>query len=658
MTAYPTLFSPLDLGGFTLRNRVAHASILTRFVRDGEATETLINYHASRARGGAALIVTEPLAMISTNRDAGRLRVYDDNGHDSLCRLADAVESQGCRLLGQVQDPGRGRHEVGRNDAAIGASPLPDDLSWTVPHALQSGEIVQLIEEWATACGRLQRAGWSGVELSAGHGHLFHQFLSPWSNRRDDDYGGNLDGRTRFLRELIAAIRAECGRPFIIGAKLPGDDGVAGSIDLDEAGRIATRIGADTELDYWTFVWGAHANSLWTHLPDAHGPRAPYLDAIRALRQAQPTITTGAIGYLTDPNEAEHALDDGTAELVFLGRPLITDPAWPEKARQGREPEIRYCVSCNTCWRSIIDGHRLECDNNPRVGLTDEADWRPAPAASRRRVAVLGAGIAGLEAAWVAAARGHDVVLFGASDEVGGKTRLHATLPGGENLSSIYDYQWLAGKRHGVRFELGVAGTLADIQAVSPDVVLLATGADMRPPAFLPSEYISEGLVLDLRSLMLSLQGRSQREAGRMLLLDRDHTEMTYAAAERLADLFEKVTIVTPRERIASDCSLVNRQGIYQRLYDRRIEILTCCEPVDIDGLEDGQLAAINVYNGDATIIDDLAAITYATARAPRDELRQPLENLGFDVQTIGDCHAPRSVIAATRQGHQVGLSL
>jgi len=655
LTAYPRLFSPLEIGGLTLRNRVAHASILTRFTRDGKATDLLLNYYRSRAMGGAGMIVTEPLAMVSTNKDAGRLRAYDDQGHDCLARLADAVESQDCRLLGQVQDPGRGRHSTGRNDGAIGVSALPDDLSWTVPHVLSTAQIKQLIGEWALACGRLKKAGWSGVELSAGHGHLFHQFLSPWSNHRADDYGGELHNRTRFLRELIAAIRAECGRPFIIGAKLPGDDGVADSIDLPEAHLIAADLGAEADLDYWTFVWGAHANSLWTHLPNAHGPRAPYVDAIRSLRQGAPEIATGAIGYLTDPSEGERTLEDGTADLVFLGRPLITDPAWPDKARTGQESTIRYCVSCNTCWRSIIDSNRLECDNNPRVALAEEAHWQPAPARQSKKVVVVGAGIAGLEAAWVAAARGHQVTVFSAGDEVGGKTRLHATLPGGENLSSIYDYQWLEAKRHGVKFELGVSGTLADITTLNPDEVLLATGADMRPPPFLPAEYVEEGFVLDIRALMQSLQGRSRQEEGRILLLDRDHTEMTYAAAERLAELFEGVTLVTPRERIASDCSLINRQEIYQRLHDRHVQILTCCEPADVEGLDEGQLSAINVYNGEATVIDNLVGISYATARVPRDELRAPLENEGIRVQTIGDCYAPRTVLAATRQGHKIG---
>lgn len=655
---YPTLFSPTVIGGVPVRNRVAHASIVSRFIRDGRATDRLYNYMGSRARGGAGLLITEPVAMTSSHRNPDRLRGWDDGALDDLKRLAGVVERWDSRLLGQVQDPGRGRHASGRNDFAIGASPLPDDLSWTVPHALEPGRIRQLIDEWAAGCRRLQGAGFSGVEISAGHGHLFHQFLSPWSNRRTDDYGGDTAGRSRFLRELMAAIRAACGRPFIIGLKLPGFDGVAGSIDLDEARRIAAAIAGTGNADYWTFVWGAHARSLWLHMPGSAGPRAPYLHHIRDLRQVAPAIPTGAIGYITDPNEAERALTDGTADLVFLGRPLITDAAWGDKARTGREARIRYCVSCNTCWRTVIEGTRLECDNNPRVGEPDEVDWQPPRAAVTRDVAVIGSGVAGLEAAWVAAARGHRVTLYGAADEPGGKTRLHAALPGGEHLSSIYDYQQLACRQHGVRLKMGTPVDAALAAGLQADTVILATGSTPSVPAFVPPEYVEEGFVLDLRSLLASLRGRTTKESGRLVLFDQDHTEMTYGAALKLLDHFAKVTIVTPRERLAADVALLNRQSIYQQLHDRRIGIVTDVEPRSLDGLEDGRLTLFNVYNGDAQELDDVVAVTFATPRVPADGLRVVLEAAGRQVVLVGDCYAPRSVLAATRQGYEAGMAV
>ncbi len=656
--SYPTLFSATFIGGVPVRNRIAHASIVSRFVQEGRATDRLVNYLGSRAQGGAGLIVTEPVAMTFANRSPQRLRGWDDVALDDFKRVVAAVERWDSRVLAQVQDPGRGRHATGRNESAIGASALPDDLSWTVPHALTPARIRQLIDEWAAGCRRLQGAGFSGVEISAGHGHLFHQFLSPWSNRREDDYGGDLGGRTRFLRELMAGIRAACGRPFIIGLKLPGFDGVPDSIDLAEAARIAGAMAATGDTDYWTFVWGAHARSLWLHMPGPAGPRAPYLEQIRALRQADPSIPAGAIGYITDPNEAERALTDGTADLVFMGRPLITDPAWGEKARTGREAQIRYCVSCNTCWRTVIEGTRLECDNNPRVGEPDEVNWQPAPAAVKKDVAVIGSGIAGLEAAWVAAARGHRVTVYGAADEPGGKTRLHAEVPGGEHLSSIYDYQQLACREHGVQFRMGRLVDAALAATLQADAVILATGSTMAVPAFIPAEYVAEGFVFDLRGLLISLRGRTTREAGRLVLFDQDHTEMTYGAALKLLDHFARVTIVTPRERIGSDVPLLNRQSIYQQLFDRRVEIITNVEPRSLDGLEDGRLKIFNVYNGDAIDLDDVVAVTFATPRVPDDALRASFEAAGREVHLVGDCYAPRSVLAATRQGYEAGMAV
>ena len=657
-TSYPQLFSPLVLAGRTLKNRVTHASMTTRLARDQQVTAQQVDYYRNRALGGCSLIVTEPLNGWRRQRAAHKLRAWDDAAFDGLQRLAAAVEEQDCRLLGQIQDPGRGRHERGRNPFAFGASPLPDDLSWTVPHEMSAADIREMIEDFVSTSRRLQRAGFSGVEVSAGHGHLFHQFMSPWSNCRKDDYGGSLDNRLRLTRELIEAIRAACGSGFIIGLKLPGDDGVPGGIGPEEAAAIAPGLCTPGAVDYACFTWGAHARSLDMHIPDAHWPRAPFVETVRALKATIPATPVMAVGYITDPAEAEGILSRGDAELVALGRPLVTDPAWPLKAAQGREQEIRYCVSCNSCWGRIMEHAPLACDNNPRVALPGEADYWPEPARVRRRVVVVGAGPAGMEAAWVAAARGHEFTVLGSGAEPGGKTRLHALLPGGENLSSVYDYQALAARRAGARLELGLRASVGDVIALAPDVVVLATGSAMSWPSMLPEAWRQEGIVPDLRAQMPDLLALREHQGGTAVLFDMDHTEATYASAQVLARLFDRVVILTPRDRIAEDTPLVTRLGILRRLSSLGIEVWPLMEPSAASSLEEGVVLARNVYTGQERGIDGVVLLTYSTPRVPDDGLASPLQEAGLEVLRVGDCYAPRTLMAATSEGHAAGREI
>src|SRR5258706_4658414 len=536
---YASLLAPLTLAGHRLKNRVVHASMTTRFGENRHVTDKLIQYHANRARGGAALIVTEPLSMARHQNIDYKVRAWNDDDVDGLKRWAAAVREHDSHLLGQIQDSGRGRHAAGRNPEALGASPLPDDISWTMPHALSIAEIEQMIADFALSSARIQRCGFSGVEISAGHGHLFHQFMSPRSNMRTDKYGGDWVNRTRFVTEMVAAIRAACGAGFIIGLKLPGNDGAPGSIGPREAAIIAQHVTAAHNVDYVCFAHGTHARSLELHVPDGNGPRAPYVPLMRELRASANGVPVMALGRITDPAEADAIVARGDAELIAMGRTLVCDPAWTAKAAQNRTHDIRYCVSCNSCWDTTSTNHMpIKCDNNPRVGYKDEVDWWPAPAKAAKRVVVVGTGVAGMEAAWVAAARGHTVTVFGRSGEIGGTTRLRALLPGGEALSSVYDYQHAAAQRAGARFELGITASAADIIALKPDAVVLACGAQMTKPLWLPQDLSEAGIVPDLRDAMAGLLGITARQAGTAVVFDMDHTDGTYAAAEFLRARF------------------------------------------------------------------------------------------------------------------------
>ena len=654
------LAEPFVLAGRRLRNRLVHASMSTRMVRGGMVTDEVIRYYANRAKGGAAMIVTEPFGMADepTQYSAFKTRTWNDDNMDGLRRWADAVEGHDCRLLAQIQHSGRARHDAGRHRDAVGPSALPCDLSWTIPREMTRDEIRHFIDGVAQSSRRLQRCGFSGVEISAGHGHLFHQFLSPRSNVRGDEYGGDWQGRTRFVAEMLSAIRDSCGRGFIVGLKLPGDDGLPGGIGPAQAAIVAGMLTRSGEADYVCFAQGAHASTLEMHVPDRHGPRLPYRKLIAGLRAAVPGVPLVALGRIADPAEAEAILSSGEAELVGIGRALVADPAWLVKAESGRAHDIRYCLSCNTCWDTIVTHQAvISCVNNPRVGQADEVDWWPAKAPGKRRIVIVGGGIAGLEAAWVAAARGHDVLVFARSAQPGGKARLRSFLPGGEEVSSIYDYQLAAAQRAGVRFEFGVDASLGDVMSVSPEAVILAAGARMIRPDWVPADVGEAGLVPDLRDAVAGvLRNRAGTpQPGTAVIFDMDHSEGTYAAAEFLHGQFERVLLVTPRNSLADLCSLVSRQGIERRFSNKGIEAVFLSEPRWSAEVEDGRLACANIHSGRTQWIEDVALITYSTPRASEDGLAPGLRSAGIPVTLVGDCRSPGEMLAATADGHAAG---
>ena len=657
---YPRLFSPCTLAGKALKNRIVHAAISLHFPVHDDVPEGLIDYHRTRAEGGAAMLIAEPVG-IAPYQSNQRVPAWNDRMASGLARWAEAVESLDCRLLAQVQDSGRGRHIPGRYASAIAPSALPDDITGSMPRAMSESDIDAFIAYTAESCARLQRAGFSGVEISAGHGHLFHQFLSAYSNHRGDRWGGDLEGRCRFLTATCEAIRQRCGSGFILGVKLPGDDGIAGSIDELMAAAIARHLCSRVPPDFLCYAQGTHHRTLEMHLPDGTYPRMPFHAMTQRLAVHTPGIPVMTLGRFTDPAEAEGALAQGDIALVGLGRALIADPAWPRKAAEGRARDIRYCVSCNTCWKVIVTHTPIACDNNPRAGSPRELVPLP-PATQQQRVAVVGAGIAGLEAALSAALRGHTVTVYGASAEPGGKTRLYAALPVAESLSSIYDYQFVEAQKAGVRFEMGRTVDTAQLLAAAPEAVVLATGAAMSWPPSLPTALREQGWLPDLREAMAGLLDVRQPQPGTAVVLDMDQTEGTYAAMERLRDLFAHVVVLCPRERIAEDCGLVTRQRVQRRLHERGITVHCLAEPVWSDAFEEeATLHWRSVFGGPLQAIADVALFTYATPRVPDPRLEQmerALQAAGITVHRAGDCLAPRGVLEATADGHAVGMAI
>lgn len=656
--AYPHLFAPLALGTMQVRNRIALASIFSGRARGGDVTAELVRFYANRAAGGAGLIVTEPVgALRHSQQFLAQINVYRRTDLDGLRRLAGAVRRHDTRILAQLQDSGRGDMRPARKAFAIAPSALPDDLSWTMPHAMTIAEIAQVRDEFVDAARTLQRAGFDGVEISGGHGHLYHQFLSPWMNRRDDDYGGSRDNRLRALAELVTGIRDACGEDFAIGVRMPGNDGVMDSIDWDEGIALAVALTDQARPTYINPVQGSHAASLHMHVPDLHDARGPYLADTARLKAAVGDVAVAATGRIVEPAQAEALLAAGQADLVMMGRTLLADAAWGLKARQRRDDEIRKCVSCNNCWFEAVQGRPLACDNNPKVAAADEVDWWPRRVRRPQRLTVVGGGPAGLEAAWVAAAQGHAVTLFCASPEPGGKARRYASLPGCDAAHSVIDYQLAAARRAGVDLRLGVEAGIEDILASTPDAVVLAAGGTMLWPDRLPRGWQELGAVPDLWTVIEDLP-RMRPEDGTAVLYDFDGSDVVYSTALALAGRFRRVVLLTPCETAARDMATVQKQAVHRRLMGAGIECWPWHEPSPATDLERGEVVARNVMTGAERAIEGTSLFAYATPRVPNDGLREPLRALGLATHVIGDASMPRSAVIALREAHALGAAL
>jgi 2,4-dienoyl-CoA reductase-like NADH-dependent reductase (Old Yellow Enzyme family) len=649
------LLEPITLGGLRLRNRIAHAAVTTRYAEAGRVTPRLIAYHAARARGGAALLVTEPMNLLPSQGAPHKVRAHDPANFAGLEAWATAVRAAGSQLVAQLQDPGRGRLLIGTEVEAIAPSTIADDLSGVLPRALSTDEVGQLVQGFAAAARRLRDLGFAGVEISAGHGHLIHQFLAARSNQRADRYGGDIEGRARFLTELCLALRAVCGGGFAIGVKLPGEDAMPDGIDLDTAAAITRCVQATGVVDYLTWCWGGHSRSLHLHLPvvesaeadgSAGAGRAPYAAKIAALAKHAPGIKVAALGLIRTPAEAERLLQQGLADFVQVGRPFIADADWGRHAERdlvgtsgagtpARAVARRPCIACNHCWGRISRGEALGCTVNPALAEGREAGGTmtagsPPSTWSRRRVVVVGAGPAGVAAACAAAEHGAAVTLLGAGNRPMRRLREAAALPGGAPLTDLAEHLEMRLARAGVAYRGGATAGAADILALQPDEVVLACGAD---PA--PRERWRERL-------------RPPADGADRTLVIRDETGTATAPmlAVHAAALGHRAVLHTVEAGLAVREPLVERQRWSERCATAGVEVRSAPSPAQT--LSSGAVSS--------------SALVVAAARplaAPAVGHAGPADwTAGLPLRRVGDCHGPGTLADALAAGEACGVPL
>ena len=452
---------------------------------------------------------------------------------------------------------------------------------------MTTAELRQVADEYVAVATRLKKCGFGGVELHGAHGYLITQILSPWSNRRSDKYGGPLENRIRFVQEVVQGISQSCGGDFIIGLKMPGNEGVAGGIDPSEAARITTALVESSALHYFAYSQGNFTLSLENHAPDMHFRRGHFLDIHKKMRLASAGRPVMAIGRIATPAEAEAALADGAGDLIGMTRALIADADWPAKARDGKTNDIRPSSFDNFAWGEIHVGRPLAEPLNPQLGRRGESAWRPARAMARRRVAIVGGGPAGLQAARIAAECGHDVTLFGASQRLGGKFRWEASLPGKAECQPLLAWMERQAQGAGVKIELGQTVAANDVLTIKPDTVIVATGSHQRRP----DNFVGDGVsARDWRA-----KPNGSRKDATAVLFDMDHTAATYAVADALAQEYRRLVLLTPRQQLARNVNYCSAIGVHRRLYDANAEIVLSAEPLS---LHDDMLTWRNVFNG------------------------------------------------------------